>query len=92
MCHITAKCSYDLICDLNCYVLCILLHFCLILSVFGKLQDSLGNTTLLGDFCHPIFLMSPDSRIRHNDGDKSSTRPCHYEEVDYVAELYFVKH
>ena len=78
--------------DLNFYVLCIVLHSRLLLSVFGKLRDFPGNTILLGDFSHLIFLVFLDSRIHHNDGDKSSTRPCSYEEVDYVAELYSVKH
>ena len=86
------KYSNDFIYDLNYYVLCILSHSRLLLSIFGKLRDSLGNTTLLGDFSHPIFLEFPDSKIRHNDGDKSSTRTCSYEEVDYVVVMYFVDH
>ena len=28
----------------------------LILSIFGMMRDSPGNTTLLGDFSHPLFL------------------------------------
>ena len=61
MCHSTSKCSHDFICDLNYYVLCILLHSRLHLIIFRKLQDSPGNTTLLEDFSHPIFLVFPDS-------------------------------
>ena len=48
-------------------------------------RDSLGNTTLQGDFSHPILLVFPDSKIRYNNEDNSSTRPCPCEEVDYVA-------
>ena len=88
------KCASDFICDLNYYALClcILLHSRLLLSIFGIKRDSPRNTTLLGDFSHPIFFVFPDSRICHNDGDKSSTRCCLYKEVDYEAKLYFVKH
>ena len=88
----TVKCSYGFICDLNYHVLCILLHSCPILCVFGMKQDSTKNTALLGRFSHPIFLVFPNSRIRHNNGDKSSTRSCLYEEEDYTAELYFLKY
>ena len=92
MCHFAIKCSSDFTCDLIYCALCILLHSHLILSIFGKLQDSFGNITLLGDFSHPVFLVFPDSKVHHNDGDKSSMRPCSYKEIDYVTELYSVKH
>ena len=54
--------------------------------------DSFGNTTLLGDFSHPVFLVFLDRMDHHNGGDRSSMRPCSYEVVDYVAELYSIKH
>ena len=72
--------------------LCILLHSWLLLSIFGMKRDSLRNTALLGYFSHSIFLVFPDSRICHNNGDKSSTRSCLYEEGNYTAELYFLKY
>ena len=88
VCHFTIECSKDFICVLNYYVLCILLHSCLFLRIFGKLQDSPGDTTLLGEFSHPIFLVFLDSRIHHKEGNKSGSRICLYKKVDRVAELY----
>ena len=54
--------------------------------------DFLGNITLLEDFSHLVFLVFPNSMVHHNDGDKSSMRLCSYKEIDYVAELYSIKH
>ena len=85
----TGKCSHGFIRDLNYHVLCILLHSCPILSIFEMKRDSSGNTALLGDFFHPIFLVFADSRIRHNNGDKSSTRSYLYKEGNYTAEVVF---
>ena len=62
MCHFATKCSNIFICDLIDYVLCILLHFRLILSIFGMKQDSPRNTTILGDSPILFFLVFPDSR------------------------------
>ena len=73
-------------------LLCILLHSRLNHRTFWMKQDSRGNTTLSRDFSHPVFLVFLDSMDRLNGTDRSSTRPCFNKEVDYVVELYSIKH
>ena len=47
-------------------LLCILLHSLLICRTFRTKRDFPRNTTRLGDFSYPIFLVFPNSMDRHN--------------------------
>ena len=63
------------------------------LGIFGNSRDSPRNTTLLGDFSHTVLLLGfPDNKNRRDGGDRSGTRPCSHEDLDYATDLYSIKH
>ena len=75
MWHFSIKCSNDFTCDLIYYVLCILLHSRIILSIFGMKWDPTRNTTL-SDFSHLFSLVFSDGTDHGDHWDGCGLRIC----------------